>query len=366
MTHPFVTALLNWYALNGRDLPWRHTQDAYSIWLSEVILQQTRVSQGMDYWHRFVGRWPTVDALAGATEDEVLREWQGLGYYSRARNLLTAARQVVAMGAFPDTVDALRRLKGVGPYTAAAVASFAFGEDVAAVDGNVLRVLSRVFDIELPIDTTQGKRLVSTLAEDLLPTGRSADYNAALMDFGAMVCTPSPQCEGCPMSELCEAQAAQTVAHRPQKSMKKKPITRALTYIYMVSDDGDIALHRRSSGDIWHGLWEPVCIAQKTSTEEVREILGLGSHGVGNLTLLACDVKHQLTHRTLLATFYLLNDVGREALPEGYQWVDSTQRDAYGVPRLVEKLYALVDEVFNPDTGLHSNRTGHVRNKKNI
>ena len=165
----FATTLLTWFRENGRDLPWRQTRDPYAIWLSEIILQQTRIEQGLPYWERFMHRWPTVEALAAATEDEVLREWQGLGYYSRARNLHHAAQQIVALGHFPDTLDEIRQLKGVGDYTAAAIGSIAFGLPAAVVDGNVYRVLARHFGIDTAINTTDGKKTFTALAQVLLP-----------------------------------------------------------------------------------------------------------------------------------------------------------------------------------------------------
>ena len=173
----FAAALLRWFAQYGRELPWRGIGDPYGIWVSEIILQQTRIEQGRDYWLRFVERWPTVGQLAEASEEEVLRMWQGLGYYSRARNLLTAARQVVALGGFPQTIEGLHSLKGVGPYTAAAIGSMAFGLPAAVVDGNVFRVLSRHFDISTPINTTQGRHVFDQLANELLPAAHAADYD---------------------------------------------------------------------------------------------------------------------------------------------------------------------------------------------
>ena len=201
----FTTTLLDWFALHKRDLPWRHTKDPYAIWLSEVILQQTRIQQGMDYWWRFMKRWPRVEDLANATEDEVLKEWQGLGYYSRARNLHVAALQMVEMGKFPDTLEDIKKLKGVGDYTAAAIGSIAFGLPVAVVDGNVYRVLARHYGIDTPINTTRGKHLFTELAQSLLPADKPAEFNQAMMDFGAIQCTPtSPKCEECPLQETCE------------------------------------------------------------------------------------------------------------------------------------------------------------------
>ena len=230
----FSAVLLQWFKENGRPLPWRQTDDAYAIWLSEVILQQTRIAQGTAYWERFMAQWPSVDDLAAATEDEVLKAWQGLGYYSRARNLHAAARQVVGKGGFPRTFKELKTLKGVGDYTAAAIASFAFGEPVAVVDGNVYRVLSRYFGIDTPIDSTQGKKEFQAMAQSLIPHGEPADYNQAIMDFGAIQCTPaSPRCAACPLCETCIAFREHRTEGLPVKSKKVKQRERRFTYLYI-------------------------------------------------------------------------------------------------------------------------------------
>ena len=220
----FALTLLSWFRENGRDLPWRQTRDPYAIWLSEIILQQTQVKQGWEYWERFMRRWPTVEALAAATEDEVLREWQGLGYYSRARNLHYAARQIVARGSFPTTIEDIKKLKGVGDYTAAAIGSIAFNLPVAVVDGNVYRVLSRYFGIDTPINTTEGKKLFATLAQEQLLSALNREgmgaglYNQAIMDFGAIQCTPqSPKCDDCPLMESCEAFRTNRIQELPVK-----------------------------------------------------------------------------------------------------------------------------------------------------
>ena len=331
-THPFASTLLRWFEANGRDLPWRHTRDPYAIWLSEVILQQTRIQQGEAYWQRFMQRWPTVEALSAATEDEVLREWQGLGYYSRARNLHHAARQVVAMGGFPRTLDGIRSLKGVGDYTAAAIASIAYGWPVAVVDGNVYRVLSRYFGITTPIDTTAGKREFTTLAQSLLPEGQSALFNQAMMDFGAIQCTPrSPQCATCPLTDSCVALHDDSIQRLPVKSKSMKVRERRLTYYY-IRCQGWVAVHRRGGGDIWQGLWEPFLMEEDGAVDL--------SQGV--LTPLRHDVRHVLTHRILLADFYLYESDTRPALPPGYQWVREEDLDQYAVPRLIEILYEAV------------------------
>ena len=349
MNISFSTILLQWFCENGRELPWRETRDPYAVWLSEIILQQTRIEQGRDYWLRFIERWPTVESLAAATEDEVLREWQGLGYYSRARNLLVAARQIVALGRFPDTFDALRKLKGVGDYTAAAIASIAFDEPVAVVDGNVYRVLSRHFGIDTPINTTEGKKTFSTLAQSLLPPKEASAYNQAMMDFGAIQCTPrSPRCVLCPLQETCDALHTGRTATLPVKQRTLKIRERHLTYIY-IRCNGQTAIHRRGVGDIWQGLWEPYMEApsqpppegeEASQTARLQPLPLRGEAGRG--LLLRKGVRHQLTHQTLIADFYLLETDERPPLPEEYVWIDEQELDRYAKPRLVEQLLQLL------------------------
>ena len=318
----FTTTLLQWFKENGRDLPWRQTRDPYAVWLSEIILQQTQVKQGWDYWLRFMHRWPTVEALATATEDEVLREWQGLGYYSRARNLHTAARQIVEMGAFPDTVEGIKSLKGVGDYTAAAIGSIAFGLPAAVVDGNVYRVLARHYGIATPINTTEGKKEFTALAQSLLPPDQASAYNQAIMDFGAIQCTPkSPRCLICPLQLTCIALREGKVEQLPAKLRTLKVKERHLIYTY-IRCQGYTAIRRRPAGDIWQGLYEPLL------TDEPQP----------GAVLLRQNLKHVLTHRVLYADFYLLETANRPALPADYIWIPEADIDHYGVPRLVELL----------------------------
>lgn len=330
----FAATLLQWFKNNGRSLPWRETKDAYAIWLSEVILQQTRIVQGMSYWERFMAQWPTVNDLAAATEDEVLKAWQGLGYYSRARNLHTAARQVVELGGFPQTFKELKTLKGVGDYTAAAIASIAFGEPVAVVDGNVYRVLSRYFGIDTPIDSTEGKKEFQTLAQSLLPINEPADYNEAIMDFGATQCTPnSPHCTTCPLCETCVAFRKQRINELPVKSKKVKQRERHFTYLY-IEYEGKIAIHQRGAGDIWQGLWEFPQAEQLTSSED--------SVWKTEAQLLKKGVKHILTHQILLADIYLWQPKNRPQLPSEFIWIEKQDLENYALPRLIEILLKAV------------------------
>ena len=330
----FAVTLLQWFKNNGRSLPWRETKDAYAIWLSEVILQQTRIVQGMSYWERFMAKWPTVNDLAAATENEVLKAWQGLGYYSRARNLHTAARQVMELGGFPQTFKELKTLKGVGDYTAAAIASIAFGEPVAVVDGNVYRVLSRYYGIETPIDSTEGKKEFQALAQSLLPVNEPADYNETIMDFGATQCTPnSPHCSACPLCETCVAFREQRINELPVKSKKVKQRERHFTYLY-IEYEGKIAIHQRGAGDIWQGLWEFPQEEYLTSSED--------SAWKTEAQLLQKGVKHILTHQILLADIYLWRPKNRPQLPSEFIWIEKQDLENYALPRLIEILLKAV------------------------
>lgn len=379
----FANTIISWFRENGRALPWRETRDPYAIWLSEIILQQTRIAQGWEYWERFMTQYPTVEDLAAAHEDEVLKLWQGLGYYSRARNLHTAAKQIVALGHFPDTLEGIKQLKGVGDYTAAAIGSFAFDIPAAVVDGNVYRVLARYFGIDTPINSTQGKKEFAALAQSLLPSSKASDslssfspasdfqsslslvaaYNQAMMDFGAIQCTPqSPKCLLCPLAETCEAMRTNRVAELPVKQKTMKLKTRHLSYIY-IRCKGETAIHRRGEGDIWQGLWEPfnasdiaeACAspssaqASLSSTKFSTSLTKLSSFkkelaadlhlsNVDALQLLAQDVKHVLTHRILLADFYLLETDAHPQLPDDYIWIKEKEIEDYGIPRLIELL----------------------------
>ena len=366
----FSNQIISWFRENGRALPWRETRDPYAIWLSEIILQQTRIVQGLEYWERFMAQYPTVEALAAASEDDVLKLWQGLGYYSRARNLHAAAKQIVEMGKFPDTLEGIKSLKGVGDYTAAAIGSFAFDIPAAVVDGNVYRVLSRYFGIDTPINSTQGKKEFAALAQSLIPGGGNekikpeafemelspiSAYNQGMMDFGAIQCTPqSPKCLLCPLAETCEALRNDRVVELPVKEKKLKVQTRRLTYIYIrcqeeTSANGEqaepmIAIHRRGKGDIWQGLWEPYNASDSKKTpieyhEDIEKMFHLPTASLNyGITRIAKDVKHVLTHRILLVDFYLLETDGRFPLPADYIWIKESEFDQYGIPRLIEIL----------------------------
>lgn len=343
MHERIASRLIEWYGLHGRTLPWRATRDPYRIWLSEVILQQTRVQQGWGYYERFTERFPTVADLAAASEDEVLKLWQGLGYYSRARNLHAAARQVVAEygGRFPADYGAVRALKGVGEYTAAAVCSMAFDLPCAVVDGNVYRVLSRLFDLDLPIDTTAGRRAFAALAQECLDERRAATYNQAIMDFGATWCTPTqPRCAECPLAESCLALAAGTVGERPVKAGRTHTRDRWFNYLHL-TDGRRTLLHRRGPHDIWQGLYEFPLIetaeesdfAALCGSEPFRQLLGDVPF---RLTDTVRMPRHQLSHQTLHAVFHR---IALAELPaaEGTIAVEEASLGDYAVPRLVDR-----------------------------
>ncbi|HYG16163.1 MAG TPA: A/G-specific adenine glycosylase, partial [Bacteroidia bacterium] len=263
----FNKIIESWYALNKRDLPWRNTRDPYKIWLSEVILQQTRVNQGMPYYHKFIEKYPDIAAMAGAHEDEVLKLWQGLGYYSRARNMHQAAKMITyeLNGKFPITYTDILKLKGVGSYTAAAIASIAGNEPVAVVDGNVYRVLARYFGIDTPIDSTEGRKTFLKLANELINTENPATYNQAVMEFGALQCKPqNPDCGVCPLKISCIALKQKRVDALPVKSKKTAVKARYFNYLFF-EKPGFAHLQKRGQTDIWANLYEfPLAETEKT------------------------------------------------------------------------------------------------------
>ena len=346
----FSSILENWYARNGRyDLPWRKVSDPYLIWLSETILQQTRVVQGYDYYIRFAERFPDVFKLAEADEDEVLKLWQGLGYYSRARNLHFAAKTIAEMGAFPTDYENVRKLKGVGDYTAAAICSFAYNQAHAVVDGNVYRVLSRFFGISTPIDTNDGKKEFTSLANELLDKEQPGKYNSAIMDFGALQCTPkSPNCDICPFAGSCYALQNDAINDLPVKSKKTAVTNRYFVYVYL-EDDQHLLLRRRGKGDIWQGLYEPYLMefnAPPTDNEIIDKIKGIPACQEATISPIAKGLKHVLTHRRLWIDCYRIKLNELPAI-EGYINIDKVSRDNYATPRIITTIFSLIDEMEN-------------------
>ena len=311
-----ASALLNWYPRHRRDLPWRHTHNPYAIWLSEVILQQTRVAQGLPYYLDFLASYPTVQDLAAAPEQEVLRHWQGLGYYSRARNMHHTAQQVVREfdGQFPATYAGLRQLKGVGPYTAAAIASFAFDEAVAVLDGNVFRVLARIFGLHSDIAAPASRKEFQALADLHLPPAHAAEFNQAIMEFGALQCTPlKPDCLFCPLQSQCWAFQHGQVALLPVKAKAKAARTRYFHY-FVLRHGEQLYLKERLSGDIWQGLYDfalaETDAADMPAAEVLRHVEALG--GVLDTRRVAEDrpaptLRHVLSHQKLEARFHAID-----------------------------------------------------------
>lgn len=335
----FSGTLLDWYAENKRDLPWRNTTDPYLIWISEIILQQTRVAQGYEYFLRFIKRFPDVVSLAAASEDEVMKYWQGLGYYSRARNLHAAAKSM--KGTFPKTYAEVRALKGVGDYTAAAICSFAYDMPYAAVDGNVYRVLSRYFGIDVPIDSTEGKKTFTALAGEVLDKSRPADYNQAIMDFGAVQCTPqSPNCLFCPLSGSCRALSEGKVQQLPVKQHRTKTTNRYFNYIYLRMGAHTL-IHKRTEDDIWKNLFElPLVETEKDLSEEeflaCPQFHALFAEGeVRMVRTLLRGVKHVLSHRVIYTNFYEVTLPDNSSSFSSYQRVAVEDLGRYAVPRLI-------------------------------
>ena len=319
----FSRRLLDWFAENRRDLPWRETRDPYRIWVSEIILQQTRVDQGMPYYHAFLKRFPTVRVLAKATEQEVLRAWQGLGYYSRARNMHRCARTVVRdhNGIFPATYEGLLELPGIGEYTAAAIASICHDAHSAVVDGNVYRVLARVFGIDTAINSPAGKKTFRQLADSLLPERSPGDYNQALMEFGALQCTPkNPGCDDCPFSRSCIANSRGIQTGLPVKLPPRPRKTRYLYYLVLRKGE-KIAMRKRLAGDIWEGLHDfPHVESAEPLTARALSKSFLAVAGFAAKTRAVTTIRHQLTHQELIAEFHMAEvEAGRPA-PKGTEF----------------------------------------------
>ena len=334
-----------WYEMNHRILPWRETEDPYKIWISEIILQQTRVAQGMEYYHRLVTRFPDIQSLADAEEDEVLLYWQGLGYYSRARNLHKAAQLMKdheifhqAMRLLGDKAKgeeifaALKSMPGVGDYTAGAIASFAFDLPYPALDGNVYRVLSRLYDCEIAFDTTEGKKHFRQLAEDLLDREHPRLFNSAIMELGALHCVPTaPDCQTCPLNTWCKALANNTVELLPVRKPRPKVRDRYLEYTIYITPDNTTLIHQRKGNDIWKHLWEFVC-AERTGEAAIRRKVK------GEKIL---ELTHVLSHQKLHARFIIKNVPELPKIPDTLV-VKLSELDNYAFSRLtlnaIEKL----------------------------
>lgn len=343
----FRSALIEWGAAVDRPLPWKGVRDPYKIWLSEILLQQTRAAQGLPYYLRFVERFPTVLDLASATDDEVMKQWEGLGYYARARNLLKTAR-IVAFemnGRFPGTYEDLRQLPGIGPYTAAAIASFAYDAPHAVLDGNVFRVLSRFAGEAEPVDTTVGRKLFEQLAQSALDTSQPALYNQAIMDFGALCCTPqNPLCRQCPLSEHCKALEEGTVSQLPLKSKSIVKLERFFHYL-LVEHDGKVLINRREGKDIWNGLYEFPLIEMDALSSDFAVLQAapawqeiLQGHSF-HLESVSPPFRQVLTHRYITAVFFELRLRQKIELPQGSQflWTEREKLSKFAFPKIIDR-----------------------------
>ena len=333
--------LLPWYRTAHRPLPWRATTDPYAVWLSEVILQQTRVDQGLAYYQRFLQRWPRVQDLAGASEEQVLKQWQGLGYYSRARNLLAAARQVMHDhgGRFPDTYAGLRQLKGVGDYTASAVASICFNRAEAVVDGNVYRVLARCFGISTPIDSAQGRKQFKALATSLLHPGHPGDHNQAVMELGATVCKPrNALCDQCPLQAGCAAFNTGRTGELPIKAGKAKTRDRFFNYLHIPVNE-QLYTQKRGAGDIWQGLFELPLIESERPLRRHNMLATLNkTFGPGwKITAGSERPAHVLSHQVIHATFWRAVPPKAFSIPAHWHLMPLENLRELAFPRLLEK-----------------------------
>jgi len=340
----FSQKLVSWYAVNQRNLPWRDTNDPYRIWISEIILQQTRIVQGIEYYNRFVRRFPDVRSLAEASEREVLKYWQGLGYYSRARNLHTAAQSIVNEygGKFPHRYEDVLRLKGIGEYTAAAIVSFAWNQPYPVVDGNVYRFLSRLFAIGEPIDTAKGKKYFTELAAELMDRSQAGVFNQAIMEFGALQCVPSlPDCNVCPFRDECLACSHHTISHYPVKQNKTQTKSRYLYYFH-IHDKKHLYLKQRQDKGIWQNLFEfPLIESEKAlSFDEIIQAFSskkwLPDGLISDFRLRIENRKHVLSHRILYANFYELELKHLPDAPNELIRIAHTAIDDYPVHRLMQ------------------------------
>ena len=343
--------LIRWYQNNHRALPWRETQDPYKIWLSEIILQQTRIEQGTDYYLKFVNTYPNVGRLAEASEDEVLKLWQGLGYYSRARNLHSTAKHIAHEldGKFPTTYEKIIKLKGIGPYTAAAISSFAFNEPRAVVDGNVIRVLSRIYDEGTPANTSSGKRVFQELADQTLCRDKPGIYNQAIMELGSQICKPSsPKCSECPWSYNCLALKKSNWKDRPVKLKSKPPKKRIIDYVVLETKEC-LIFRKRTGNDIWKGLhdFDSIENLEEPSAEYLKNEI-IKKHPEISISRQSLaperEYSHILSHQKIKARFWRWKTNGEINQNSIYLKVLKEDIDTVAVPRLVHKY---LEDIFS-------------------
>jgi len=342
--HFFSPILLKWNKeKNDRQMPWKGEKDPYKIWLSEVILQQTRVEQGLKYYEKFITAFPDVHQLANAHERSIYKCWEGLGYYTRCKNLIVTAQNVSKnlKGRFPDNYDEIKKLKGIGPYTAAAIASFAFNEQRAVVDGNVFRVLARIFGIEEPIDSTKGKKAFNALADKLLDKKNPALYNQAIMDFGAVVCKPVPICEQCPFKQKCEAFLNDKIFSLPVKGKKVLIKKRWFNYVLLEYKE-KFAVRQRHAKDIWHNLFEFLLVesgkefGEKEIVKEAKKKKWIGANSY-EIEYVSPVFKQQLSHQLIKGRFTKLKLHRKPELPPDILWIRKKELKKYAFPMFINQ-----------------------------
>jgi A/G-specific adenine glycosylase len=344
----FKNIIIEWYRQNRRELPWRETSNPYYIWVSEVILQQTRVAQGVGYYERFISTFPSVYDLAEANIDQVLKVWQGLGYYTRARNLHNAAKFIVNQynGEIPSNYESLIKIKGIGSYSAGAIASFAFKQSVPAIDGNVYRIIARIFGVFSLPTSSKGRREFNQLVVDLMDKQNPDIFNQALLDFGALQCVPrSPKCEKCPFNMVCYAFRNNMIDSLPIKGKRIIPKDRFFTYL-LIKYKGNTFISKRKGNDIWHSLYEfpliesdkPLNINEYANIKEWKSIFGKVAT---TITYISPEVKHQLSHQTIFTTFVIVEiDRVSKKLKESFMMLPANEVDNYSVPRLIDSFLA--------------------------
>jgi len=338
----FSEEIIEWYKENKRELPWRNTDDPYIIWLSEIIMQQTRVEQGTPYFNRFAEKYPSVQHFAEAKEEEILKLWQGLGYYSRGRNMHHTAQFVMEhhAGYFPTNYESLIKLKGIGEYTAAAISSFSSNEARAVVDGNVFRLLSRYFGIETPINSGKGKKLFTDLANELLDKSQAGVFNQAIMEFGSLQCKPkNPDCLVCPLQAACEAKRTNRIHELPVKIKSQKSRDRFFNYILVLKED-QILLNKRGAGDIWENLYDlplfesnsPCTARELTQSMEFIDCFGNNVQ----ITSISKAIKHVLSHQNLHTNFIQIENYSEEFITKKkWFFVNQDELNNYAQPKLI-------------------------------
>ena len=340
----FSATLLKWNKQkNSRQMPWKGEKDPYKIWLSEIILQQTRVEQGLKYYNRFIHAFPDVHQLANASEQSIYKHWEGLGYYSRCKNLIATARIISKdlNGKFPGDYEELKQLKGIGPYTAAAIASFAFNEQRAVVDGNVYRVLSRVFGIDEPIDASDGKKTFNTLAGKLLDKSNPALYNQAIMDFGAVVCKPVPTCDQCPFKKKCRAFLDDSIFSLPVKGKKVLVKKRWFNYVLLEHKE-KLAIRQRLGKDIWYNLFEFLLVEsgkrldEKEIVKEIKRKSWVGANDY-EIEYVSAVFKQQLSHQLIEGRFTKIKLFKRPELPPDILWIRKKELKRYAFPMFINQ-----------------------------